>query len=157
MRGTIPPLPQYVFMARFLVKHRGKFIFTYTLPSFLSCVSYCPSLPGFYFLLSLFLSSLKCIPSLAAFFSAVSFKITDLLFLPLWSDSFRGWVYGLPVKPNGTCPSAVACFSNLWNVLHTRVTKSPSRGQQLHIIYLPYYIHLYIHTYIHTFHGSVSL
>jgi hypothetical protein len=27
MRGTIPPLPQYVFMAWCLVKHRDKFTF----------------------------------------------------------------------------------------------------------------------------------
>jgi hypothetical protein len=28
MRGTIPPLPQYVFMAWCLVKHRDNFTFT---------------------------------------------------------------------------------------------------------------------------------
>jgi hypothetical protein len=28
MRGDIPPLPQYLSMAWFLVKHRDKFIFT---------------------------------------------------------------------------------------------------------------------------------
>jgi hypothetical protein len=30
MRGAIPPLPQYVFMAWFLVKHRDNFAFTFT-------------------------------------------------------------------------------------------------------------------------------
>jgi hypothetical protein len=29
MRGTIPPLPQYVFMAWCLVKQRDNFIFTF--------------------------------------------------------------------------------------------------------------------------------
>jgi len=29
MSGAIPPLPQYSFMAWCLVKHRGKFTFTY--------------------------------------------------------------------------------------------------------------------------------
>jgi hypothetical protein len=29
MRGAIPPLPQYVFMARCLVKHRDNFTFTF--------------------------------------------------------------------------------------------------------------------------------
>jgi hypothetical protein len=28
MRGTIPPLPQYAFMAWYLVKHRDNFTFT---------------------------------------------------------------------------------------------------------------------------------
>jgi hypothetical protein len=32
MRGAIPPLPQYVFMAWCLVKHRDNFTFTFTLP-----------------------------------------------------------------------------------------------------------------------------
>jgi hypothetical protein len=31
MRGAIPPLPQYVFMAWCLVKHRDNFTFTFTL------------------------------------------------------------------------------------------------------------------------------
>jgi hypothetical protein len=31
MRGAIPPLPQYVFMARCLVKHRGNFTLLFTL------------------------------------------------------------------------------------------------------------------------------
>jgi hypothetical protein len=31
MRGAIPPLPQYVFMAWCLVKHRENFTFTFTL------------------------------------------------------------------------------------------------------------------------------
>jgi hypothetical protein len=30
MYGAIPPLPQYVFMARGLVKHRDAFAFTFT-------------------------------------------------------------------------------------------------------------------------------
>jgi hypothetical protein len=30
MRGAIPPLPQYVFMAWCLVKHRNNFTFTFT-------------------------------------------------------------------------------------------------------------------------------
>jgi len=29
-RGDISPLPQYVFMAWYLVKHRDNFIFTFT-------------------------------------------------------------------------------------------------------------------------------
>jgi hypothetical protein len=29
MHGAIPPLPQYVFMARCLVKHRDNFTFTF--------------------------------------------------------------------------------------------------------------------------------
>jgi len=33
MRGAIPPLPKYVFMARCLVKHRDNFIFTFTISS----------------------------------------------------------------------------------------------------------------------------
>jgi hypothetical protein len=32
MRGAIPPLPQYAFMAWCLVKHRDKFTFTFILP-----------------------------------------------------------------------------------------------------------------------------
>jgi len=33
MRGAIPPLPQYVFMVRSLVKHRGNFTYTFiTIP-----------------------------------------------------------------------------------------------------------------------------
>jgi hypothetical protein len=31
MSGVIPPLPQYVFMAWCLVKHRGNFTFTITI------------------------------------------------------------------------------------------------------------------------------
>jgi hypothetical protein len=31
MRGAIPPLPQYFFIARCLVKHRDNFIFTFYL------------------------------------------------------------------------------------------------------------------------------
>jgi hypothetical protein len=31
MRGSIPPLPQYVFMAWCLVKHRDNFTFIYSL------------------------------------------------------------------------------------------------------------------------------
>jgi hypothetical protein len=30
MRGVIPPLPQYVFTAWYLVKHRDNFTFTFT-------------------------------------------------------------------------------------------------------------------------------
>jgi hypothetical protein len=30
MRGAIPSLPQYVFMAWYLVKHRENFTFTFT-------------------------------------------------------------------------------------------------------------------------------
>jgi hypothetical protein len=30
MRGAIPPLPQYAFMAWCLVKHRDNFTFTFT-------------------------------------------------------------------------------------------------------------------------------
>jgi hypothetical protein len=33
MRGAIPPLPQFVFMARCLVKHRDNFTFTFTFTS----------------------------------------------------------------------------------------------------------------------------
>jgi hypothetical protein len=33
MRGAIPPLPQHVFMAWCLVKHRDNFTFTFTLPT----------------------------------------------------------------------------------------------------------------------------
>jgi hypothetical protein len=29
MRGDIPPLPQYVFMAWYFVKHRDSFTFTF--------------------------------------------------------------------------------------------------------------------------------
>jgi hypothetical protein len=32
MRGAIPPLSHYAFMARCLVKHRGSFTFTFTFP-----------------------------------------------------------------------------------------------------------------------------
>jgi hypothetical protein len=32
IRGAIPPIPQYVFMAWCLVKHRGNFTFTFILP-----------------------------------------------------------------------------------------------------------------------------
>jgi hypothetical protein len=32
MRGAIPPPPQYVFMAGYLVKHRDNFTFTFALP-----------------------------------------------------------------------------------------------------------------------------
>jgi len=41
MRGAITPLPQYVFMARCLVKHRDYFTFTFTLKHvFWDCTSY---------------------------------------------------------------------------------------------------------------------
>jgi hypothetical protein len=30
MRGTIPPLPQYIFMVYYLVKHRNNFTFNST-------------------------------------------------------------------------------------------------------------------------------
>jgi len=33
MRGVIPPLHQYAFMALYLVKHRENFTFIFTLPS----------------------------------------------------------------------------------------------------------------------------
>jgi hypothetical protein len=40
MCGTIPPLPQYVFMAWCLFKHRGNFTFTFTFTSiFNKCVN----------------------------------------------------------------------------------------------------------------------